>query len=75
MILDGGASTLAPEHHLNNVYMTVLESTVHEEYLEKEKKNMYSVLKQVFGALVLLYSPLSINSLSALLCLPLETTG
>lgn len=75
MILNGSASTLTSEHHLNNVYMTALESTVHKGYLEKEKKNMCSVLKQALGTLVLLYSPLSINSLSELLCLPLETTG
>jgi hypothetical protein len=73
MMLAGSTSTLAPEKHLNNVYMTVLKNTVHEEYLEEEKEDIYSVVKQILGTLVLLYSPLSTNSLSELLCLSLET--
>jgi hypothetical protein len=70
MMLEGSTFTLAPEHHLNNVYMTVLKTTIHEEYLEEEKEDRYSVLKQVLGTVVLLYSPLSINSLPELLHLP-----
>ena len=73
MILEGSTSTLGPEHHLNNVYMTVLKSAIHEEYLETEKEDRYSVLKHVLGTIVLLYSPLSIDSLPGLLYLPKET--
>lgn len=73
MILAGSTSSLSPQRHLNDVYMTVLNSTVHEDYLEEEKEDMYSVLKQILGTLVLLYSPLSVKSLSALLGLALET--
>jgi hypothetical protein len=74
MMLEGSTSALAPERHLNNVYTTVLQSTIHEEYLEAEKEDRYSVLKQVLSAIVLLYSPLSIDSLPRLLYLPKETT-
>jgi hypothetical protein len=70
MTLAGSTSTLAPEHHLNNVYMTVLKGTVYEEYLEEEKQAMYSLLKQVLGTIVVLYSPMSVNSLCVLLYLP-----
>jgi hypothetical protein len=73
MMLEGSTPTLAPEHHLNNVYTTVLKSTIHKKYLESEKENRYSVLKQVLGTIVLLYSPLSIDLLSRLLYLPKET--
>jgi NACHT domain len=73
MMLEGNTSTLGPEHHLNNIYMTVLESTIHEEYLEVEKEDRYLVLKQVLGTIVLLFSPLSISSLPGLLYLPKET--
>ena len=38
MMLDGSASTSAPEHHLNTIYMTVLQSTIHEEYLPEERQ-------------------------------------
>ena len=69
-MLDSSASTSAPEHHLNTIYMTVLQSTIHEECLPEEKQNMYSFLQQVLGTIVLLYSPLSVNSLSTLLDRP-----
>ena len=72
MILEGSTSNLAPEHHLNTIYITVLKSTIHEAYLEIEKEDRYSVLKQILSTIVLLYSPLSINSLSKLLYLPKE---
>jgi hypothetical protein len=70
IMLEGSTFTLVPEHYLNNVYMTVLKSTIHEEYLEEEKKDRYSVLKQVLGTIILLYLPLFINLLSELLHLP-----
>ncbi|KAH6667462.1 vegetative incompatibility protein HET-E-1 [Halenospora varia] len=73
MMLEGSTSTLAAEQHLNNVYTTVLKSTIHEEYLETEKEDRYLVLKQVLGTVVLLYSPLSIDSLTRLLYVPKET--
>ena len=67
MMLVGSTSTLAPDRHLNSVYITVLKNTIHEEYLEEEKEDRYSVLKQILGTVVLLYSPLSVNSLPKLL--------
>jgi hypothetical protein len=70
MILKGSTDTGTPEHHLNDIYMTVLKSTIHKEYLEEEKQHMYSLLKQVLGTTVILYSPLSVNSLCRLLDLP-----
>jgi hypothetical protein len=56
-----------------SVYTTVLKSTIREEYLEEEKEDKYSVLKQVLGTVALLYSPLSIDSLPGLLYLLKET--
>jgi hypothetical protein len=41
MILEGSIFALAPEQHLNNVYMIVLKSTIHEEYLEEEEEDRY----------------------------------
>jgi hypothetical protein len=73
MMLEGSISALGPEHHLNNIYTIVLKSTIHKEYLEAEKEDRYSVLKQVLGTIVLLFSPLSIDSLPGLLYLPKET--
>ena len=70
MMLEGSTLTRTPEHHLNDVYIKVLKSTIHKEDLEEDKEDIYSMLKQVLGTIVLLYSPLSIKSLSKLLSLP-----
>jgi hypothetical protein len=66
-MLSSSISILGPERNLNNFYMIVLKSTIHEDYLEEEKENKYAVLKQVLGTVVLLYSRLSVNSLPELL--------
>jgi hypothetical protein len=71
MMLESSTSTRTPEHHLNDVYIKVLQSTIHEEDLEEDKEDTYSILKQVLGTIVLLYSPLSAKSLSELLSLPI----
>ncbi|KAH8594887.1 putative WD-repeat protein [Bisporella sp. PMI_857] len=71
MMLKGSTSTRTPEHHLNDVYLKVLKSTIHEEDLEEDKEDTYSMLKQVLGTIVLLYSPLSTKSLSELLSFPI----
>jgi hypothetical protein len=70
MMLEGSTSNRTPEHHLNDVYIKVLKSTIHKEDLEEDKEDTYSMLKQVLGTIILLYSPLSIKSLSELLSLP-----
>jgi hypothetical protein len=70
MMLEGSTLTRTPEHHLNDVYIKVLKSTIHKEDLEEDKEDTYSMLKQVLGTIVLLYLPLSIKSLSKLLTLP-----
>jgi len=71
MMLEGNTSTRTPEHYLNDVYIKVLKSTVHEEDLEEDKEDTYLMLKQVLGTIILLYSPLSTKSLSELLSLPI----
>lgn len=70
-MLEGSTSTRTPEHHLNDVYIKVLKSTIHEEDLEEDKEDTYSMLKQVLGTIILLYSQLSTKSLSELLSLPI----
>jgi hypothetical protein len=70
MMLEGSTSTRTPEHHLNDVYIKVLKSTIHKEDLEEDKEDTYLMLKQILGTIVLFYSPLSIKSLFELLSLP-----
>ena len=72
-ILKGSSSTItAPEKHLNEIYLTVLKHSISSEYLDEEKEEVYDILKQTLGSIVVLFSPLSTYSLSRLLDLPRE---
>jgi hypothetical protein len=67
MIINSSISTSALEQHLDKIYITVLKNTIHQEYLEEEKQDMYSLLRQILGTIVALYSLLSVNLLCGLL--------
>jgi hypothetical protein len=67
IILQSGGSVTAPEKHLDEIYLTVLTHSMHPTYTDEEKKKLYSMLRYVLGSLVVLFSPLSTNSLSTLL--------
>jgi len=64
-LLEGG--TVTPEHHLNSIYMTVLHSSIRPAYTKQETKRFYSMLRDVLGTIVILFSHLSVESLSKLL--------
>ncbi|OCK75764.1 hypothetical protein K432DRAFT_307791, partial [Lepidopterella palustris CBS 459.81] len=67
MILGGRGSTSAPEQYLNELYTTVLRNSIHQDWMEEEKEEMYSKLQYILGSIVVLLSPLSTVSLSKLL--------
>jgi hypothetical protein len=68
MILQGGGSApIAPEKHLDEIYTTVLKNSVTSEYTDEEEEELYNMLRQILGSIVILFSPLSISSLSKLL--------
>jgi hypothetical protein len=70
-ILKGSNSAItAPEKHLDEIYLTVLEHTISLEYSDEEKEEVYNMLKHTLGSIVALFSPLSTSSLSILLHLP-----
>ena len=72
-ILNGsGGAAMTPEKHLNEIYITVLRHSVSEEYTDEEKEELYDMLRQILGSIVVLFSPLSISSLSELLCVMKE---
>ena len=71
-LLGGSATTSPPEEQLNKIYLTVLKNSIHDEYSEEEKQDMYSMLRKVLGTVVVLYSPLPVNSLGGLFYLPKE---
>ncbi|KAH8587520.1 heterokaryon incompatibility protein-domain-containing protein [Bisporella sp. PMI_857] len=72
-ILKGSSGAItAPEKHLNEIYLTVLEHSISSEFTNEEKKEVYGMLKHKLGSIVVLLSPLSTSSLSRLLHLPKE---
>ena len=67
-ILKGSSSAItAPEKHLNEIYLAVLEHSISLEYSEEEIEDIYDKLKHTLGSIVVLLSPLSTSSLSRLL--------
>jgi hypothetical protein len=71
-LLEGGASTSTPEGHLNGIYITILQNSVHPGFIEEEKEEFYSALKDILGSIVAFFSPLSVGSLSRLLLIPTQ---
>lgn len=58
---------IAPEKHLNEIYSTVLKHSISPNYTDEEKKYLYSLLRHILGSIVILFAPLSANSLSKIL--------
>ena len=70
-LLNGNASNAAtPEDHLNGIYITVLQNSVQANFSQQDKERFCSMLRDILGSVVALFSPLSINSLSRLLFTP-----
>jgi hypothetical protein len=66
-LLEGGTPNATPEEHLNGLYITVLQNSIHPGYTEQERQILYSMLRDILGSIVILFSPLSVESLSKLL--------
>ena len=75
ILLEGGSSTASPEEHLNGIYIAVLRNTIRPEYLEQETQRLYGMLRDVLGTIVVLFSPLSTNSLCGLLGIAKQDLG
>jgi WD40 repeat protein len=60
-----------PEEQLDQIYTTVLENAIVQDCSETEKAELYAMLNETLGAVVLLASPLSMESLANLLGRPL----
>jgi hypothetical protein len=72
-LLKGSSSTItAPEKHLNEIYLAVLQHSIPSELSDEEKEEISDMLKHTLGSLVVLLSPLSTCSLSRLLQLSRE---
>jgi len=66
------SSVIAPESQLNEIYTTVLKNSIPRDYDHQEKENMYKMLREILGTIVILFSPLPADSLARLLRNPRE---
>ena len=69
-VLQGGTSISEPEKQLNEIYITVLKSSIGYNCDDEEKEDIYEILRVTLGAIVILFSPLSVVSLAQLLHIP-----
>jgi len=60
-------TTAAPEKHLDQIYITVLQNSVSADYTDEEKEEQCETLRYVLGSVAVLLSMLSVWSLSKLL--------
>jgi hypothetical protein len=67
LILQSGASTTAPERHLNKIYTTVLRNSIGRGYDDFEREDILARFRKILGSMVILFSPLSASSISKLL--------
>ena len=67
---DAPATATTPEEHLNEIYLTVLRNSVQPGFSQQDKMKFYSILRDILGSLVAVFSPLSVDSLSRLLTIP-----
>jgi hypothetical protein len=73
VILENSDSTItAPEKHLNEIYISVLKHSISAEYTNEEREDQYRMLRHILGGIVILFSPLSTNSLETLLYVKIE---
>ncbi|KAH9203299.1 vegetative incompatibility protein HET-E-1 [Leptodontidium sp. 2 PMI_412] len=67
-ILKGSSSAVtAPEKHLNELYLAVLQHSISLDYSHEEKEEARDMLRQILGSTVVLFSALSTSALSRLL--------
>ena len=72
LLLEGNTSLTKPEIQLNDIYLTVLKSSVGQGYEEQEREELCETLRTTLGTIAILFSPLPALSLARLLQMPNE---
>jgi len=75
LLLEGSPFLTKPEKRLDEIYLTVLKSSISQDYEEQERAELCEALKTILGTIVTLYSPLSLLSLAGLLRMPTQEMG
>jgi hypothetical protein len=73
LLVRSSTATNAPEKHLNEMYITVLRDCI-QSYPD-EVEELLSMLRSLLGSIITLVSPLSMQSLSKLLCAVQDEVG
>ncbi|KAF1811529.1 hypothetical protein P152DRAFT_378981, partial [Eremomyces bilateralis CBS 781.70] len=63
-------SNTTPEDHLDAIYLTVLNSSLHSRFSPQDITDFHGTVRDVLGSMVTLFSFLSVKSLSILLLKP-----
>ena len=69
-ILDRNVCITAPEKGLDGIYLTVLKNSIHADFDQQEESEHCSMLREILGAIVTLFSSLSIGPLARLVNIP-----
>jgi len=68
IILKGSSNIItAPDKHFDEIYLTILKYSISSEYSNEEIKEVYYILKYMFGNITILLLSFSIFLLSKLL--------
>ena len=60
-------SATAPGKYLDEIYDTVLKYSINANFMDDEREDAYEMLRETLGSIVVLFSPLSADSLCGLL--------
>jgi hypothetical protein len=63
-ILEGTGSEGTPEQHLDQIYLTVLKSSIPKKFRAPEKARLYARQRKILGSIAILLSPLPAASLA-----------
>ncbi|KAF2008755.1 hypothetical protein BU24DRAFT_359758, partial [Aaosphaeria arxii CBS 175.79] len=75
-ILASNSSTAAaPEKHLNEIYVTVLNNSVDTNYTDEERAEHYKTLRYILGSVVIAFSSLPVDAWSKLLHVSKQDVG
>lgn len=67
LVLQANVPTAKPEEELDKIYTMVLKNSVGEELDQQEKQELYCLLRETLGTIVILFSHLPPGSLAKLL--------
>jgi hypothetical protein len=70
IVLQDGTSKSNPVKELDEIYARVLSDSISGEYEEEEKEGLFANFRNIVGAIVTIFNPLSTDALAKLLKIP-----